>query len=106
MVVEVFVAERNPKHALPNQGRNRVFNQIGSATIAKAVCKATHQINGLIARPQKQRSSIRRHQSAIERGFHSPTFYPSKIKQFCATLCPHRGFLESLQKSLWHSNFR
>jgi hypothetical protein len=41
-----------------------------------------------------------------KRGFHSPAFYPSKIKLFWATLCLHRGFLESLQKWLSHSNFR
>jgi len=106
VIVEVFVTERNPEHALPNQARHRVFNQIGSATIAKATCKPIHQIDCSIGRAQKQRSGIRRHQSGVERGFHTAAFDHSKIKPFWATLCRHRGFLESLQKSLRHNNFR
>jgi len=72
------------------RGPWRVFDQIGSATIAKAVCIPIHQIDGSIARAEKQRPRIRRHQSGVERGFHSPAFHPSKIKQFWATLCLHR----------------
>jgi hypothetical protein len=106
MHVEVFVTERNPEHPLPDQGRHRVFDQIGMATIAKAACKPIYQIDGSISRAQKQRSRIRRHQSGVECSFHSPAFDHSKIKPFCATLCGHRGFLESLQKSLWRNYFR
>jgi hypothetical protein len=106
VIVEVFITQRNPEHALPNQGRHRVFDQIGAATIAKAVCKPIHQINGSIGRAQKQRSRIRCHQSGIERRFHRAPLNHSKIKLFCATLRLHRGFLESLRKSLRHNNFR
>ena len=35
VVVEVFVTKRNPKHALPNQGCHRVFDQTDPATFAK-----------------------------------------------------------------------
>jgi hypothetical protein len=42
VIVEVFVTERNPEHALSNQGRHRVLDQIETATIAKAACKPIH----------------------------------------------------------------
>jgi len=83
-----------------------VFNQIGAAIVAKTVCKPIHQIDGSIGRAQKQRSRIRRHQSGIERGFHSPTFDASKIKSFRATLCRHRGAPRIIGKSFSHNNFR
>lgn len=54
------------KQAPPIQGRNRAFNQIGSVTIAKAVCTSIHQTNSAICRLQEQRSSIRPHQTAIK----------------------------------------
>jgi hypothetical protein len=59
--------------------------------IAKAICKAPHQIDRPIGGAQKQRSSIRRHQAGIKGRFHSPAFHHSKIKPFRATLCRHRG---------------
>jgi hypothetical protein len=77
-----------------------------AAMVAKAVRKSIHQIDRSIGRAKQQRSSIRRHQSAVERCFHSATFNDSKIEPFCVTLRLHRGFLESSQKSLLHNNFR
>ena len=105
VVVQIFVTERSPEHALPNQGCDRVFDQIGPTPIAKAVYKPIHQIVGSIGRTQKQRSRIRRHQSGIERGFHSAAFDHSNIKRFFATLCRHRSLLESLQKSCGITTF-
>jgi hypothetical protein len=68
-----------------------MLDQVLTAMIAKAIRKATHQIDRPIRRAQKQRSRIRRHQATIKGRFHSPAFHPSKIKLLCATLCRHRG---------------
>ena len=91
VIVEVFVAERNAKNPLADQRADRMFDQVLTAMIAKAIRKTTHQIDRSVGRAQKQRSGIRRHQASIKGSFHSPTFYHSKIKPLCATLCRHRG---------------
>ncbi|HEY2184003.1 MAG TPA: hypothetical protein VGH39_03315 [Xanthobacteraceae bacterium] len=83
-----------------------MLDQVLTAMIAKAIRKATHQIDRTIRYAQKQRSGIRRHQAAVKGRFHSPTFYHSKIKPFCATLCRHRGAPWIREKSLLHNNFR
>jgi len=53
MVIEVFIAERNPEHPLANQGGQRMLHQILAAAIAKAGRKSIHQINHSICRAQK-----------------------------------------------------
>jgi hypothetical protein len=106
VVVEVFIAKRDAKDPLPDQRANRMFDQVLTAMIAKAICKTTHQTNRPIGRAQKQRSGIRRHQPGIEGCFHSPTFHHSKIKLFCATLCRHRGSPRIIEKSFSQNNFR
>ncbi|MGY4287269.1 hypothetical protein ACVWXO_006489 [Bradyrhizobium sp. LM2.7] len=106
VVVEIFIAERDAKHPLPDQRPDRMLDQVLPAMIAKAIRKAPHQIDCPIRRTQKQRSGIRRHQPAIKGRFHSPAFHHSKIKSFCATLCRHRGAPWIREKSLRHNNFR
>jgi len=106
VVVEVFIAERDGKHPLPHQRHHVVLDQVLATIIAKASGKTLHQSNRPIGGAKQKRSRIRRHQSSIEGGVHRAAFHDSKIKPFCATLCRHRGFLESLQKSLRHNNFR
>jgi len=96
MVVEVFIAERDAKHPLPDQRPYRV-DQILPAMIAKAICKAPHQIDRRIGRAQKQRAGIRRHRSSIKGRFHDAAFHPSKFRPLCATLSLHRGLFESSQ---------
>lgn len=66
MVVEIFVAERNAKDPLSDQRLDRMLDQVRAAMIAKASCKAPHQIDRSIGGAQKQRSSIRRHQPSIK----------------------------------------
>jgi len=63
-----------PKTPLPDQRPDRMLDQVLPAMIAKAIRKATHQIDRPIRRTQKQRSGIRCHQPAIKGRFHSPTF--------------------------------
>jgi hypothetical protein len=83
-----------------------MLDQVLPAMIAKAIGKATHQIDRSISRAQKQGARIRRHQSSIKGRFHSPAFHDSKIKSFCATLCRHRGAPRIIAKSFSQKNFR
>jgi len=91
---------------LPDQRNNLVLDQVRTPLVVKARRQASHQINRSIARSHKQRARVRCHQSGIERSFHSPAFYGSKIKPFHATLCQHRGCHRICVKSLRHNNFR
>ena len=91
MVVEVFVAERDRQTPAARPASPPRARSVRPAPIAKAIRKATHQINRPIGRSQKQRSRIRRHQSGIKCRIHCAAFHHSKIKLLCATLCRHRG---------------
>ncbi len=106
VVVEILVAERDPKHPLTDQGRDLVLNQISPPLVVKARGKPSRHSDRAIRRSQKQRSRIRRHQAGIKCRFHSAAFNGSKIKQFCATLCRHRGAPRIGPKSLQHNDFR
>ena len=106
VIVEVFIAKRDAKYPLSDQRPDRMLDQVLTAMIAKAICKATHQIDRPISRAQKQRARIRCHQPGIKGRFHHAAFHPSKIKLLCATLCRHRVAPWISQKSLLHNNFR
>jgi hypothetical protein len=52
VIVDVLVAQRNPKHPLTHQGLNAVLDQFLAATIVEASCKPFDQSNRLVRRPQ------------------------------------------------------
>ena len=106
VVVEILVAERDPEHPLADQGCDLVLDQLRPSLVVKARRKPTDHSDRTIGRAQKQPSRVRRHQAGIKRCFHSAAFHGSKIEQFCATLCRHRGSPRIAQKSLLHNNFR
>ena len=106
VVVEVLVAERDPKHPLADQRRDLVLDQVRPPLVVKARRKPLRHSDRPIRRSQKQRARFRRHQAGIECRFHSATFNGSKIKLFCATLCRHRGSFRISAKSLQHNDFR
>lgn len=45
IVIEVFIAERDAEDPLADQRVDRMLNQVLTAMIAKAICKAPHQID-------------------------------------------------------------
>jgi len=59
MVIEVLIAKRDRKHALPHQRDNLMLDKFGVAPIAKAPSEASNQVNGAIGRPEKQGSCLR-----------------------------------------------
>ena len=106
MIVEILVAESDRKHPLAHQRRHAVLDQVRLTYVVETPCKSIDHSDRSIRRSQQQRSRIRRHQAAIERGFHRAIFDISKIKAFRATLCRHRGSRRIPRKSLQHNNFR
>ena len=91
MIVEVLVAERNPKHALRNQRLYCMLNIFLPARVPETGGKSSHHANRTIRRTQQQRPRIRTDHPAIEGRYDFATFNSSKSKQICATLCRHRG---------------
>ena len=91
LVVEILVAERNPKHPLTHQGRDLVLDPFRTPVVVKAQRKTIYKLNRPDGRSQQQRSRIRRDQSGInaasaERPSTVPKSNPSAL-----TLCRHRG---------------
>jgi hypothetical protein len=91
VVIDILVAECDPEHPLADQRLDLMLDQLWTPLIVKARRKPIHHSDRPIRRSQKQTSRVRRHQPSIKRRFHSAVFNGSKIKQFCATLCLHRG---------------
>ena len=105
MVIEVFVAQRDPEHPLAHQRRHLVLDQLRAARVAEARRKAPHQADRAIGRAQEQRSGIGRDRAAIEGSNHRPTFNGCKSKPIRDTLWRHRDAPSTSEKSLLHNNF-
>ena len=105
MVVEILVSERDAEHALANERRHGVLDQVRAAGIHKAGCKAPNQADDAVGRPKQQRTCIGGDRPAVESRLHPTAFNGCKTKQVCATLRRHRG--EPLQeaKALLQNNF-
>jgi hypothetical protein len=106
MVIEVFVAERDAEHALPDQRGYAVFDVIRRPPVHKAGGEALDQADGAIGRSQKQPARVRGDRAAVEIGRHPPPFDPPKQIVIRATLRQHRGAPPSPRKSLSQNNFR
>ena len=105
MVVEILVAERNPEHALADERRHLMLNQLRAAGIRKAGGKALDEADRPVRGAKQQRTGIRGHRPAIESRLHRTALNGCKTKQVCATLCSHRGAPRTRKKSLSHNNF-
>src|SRR4051812_40879217 len=66
MIVHICVAERDPKHALADEGCHLVLDQLRAAPVREAGRKASDQVDRPIGRPEQQRSGIRGDRAAIE----------------------------------------
>jgi hypothetical protein len=105
MVVEVFVAKRDPKHPLPNQRRHRMLDQRLGSPIDKARGQPVHHPDRPIRRAQQQRTRIRCRRASIKRRHHLTTFDGFTSKHIRDTLCRHRALLESRQSRCGTTTF-
>ena len=111
VIVDVFIAERDPKHALADQRRYQMFDQLRSAAIDKARGKPLNQPDRTIRRPQQQCPRVRGDRSAIKPRHNPAAVHSGEFEQFCTrlfyvTVCRHRGVPRIARKSLSHNNFR
>ena len=105
LVQKVFVAQRNPEHALAHQRLHIVHHTIRRATVRKAIRNPLHQTYRPVRRPQKQRACVRGHRTAAEIGHNIAAFQPCKSHRNRVTLCAHRGTPLQPDKSLSQKNF-
>jgi hypothetical protein len=105
MIVQVFIAERDGKHALPDERGERVLDEPLISRVTKTSRKPPNQIQTPIRGAQQQPACVRRQRAAIELGHHGTPFDPSKRARFCATLRLHRAISPNRRKSLSQNNF-
>src|SRR4051794_19362111 len=91
MIVHICVAERDPKHALADEGCHLVLDQVRAAPVREAGRKASDQVDRPIGRPEQQRSGIRGDRAAIECRLDLAALDRCKTEEVRATLCEHRG---------------
>ena len=106
VVVDILVTQGDPEHPLPNQRRNQMLDQFGAAMVDEALREAIHQPDYPIRRSQQQPASVRGDRPAIKVTNNAVPSYRCKLKQFCVTLCRHRGAPRIIAKSFSQKNFR
>jgi hypothetical protein len=90
VIHQVFVAQRQRKDPLPDQGSDGVLDQLRRAAVGKTRGKPIDQPDCPVRRPQQQGSGIRGHLAAVKSRNHRAPFDACKSKQIRATLCLHR----------------
>ena len=105
VIVQVFVAERDAEHALPDERGDRVLDQPWVSRVAETSRKPSNQTQTSVRGAQQQAACVGRQRAAVELGHHRPAFDPSKRARFCATLRLHRATLPNPRKSLSQNNF-
>jgi hypothetical protein len=90
VIDQIFIAQRNSEHALPDQRRHFVLDQFRRAAVGKTLGKPLDQPDCPICRPQQQGSRIRGDLAAVKPRHHRAPFDACKTEQIRATLCPHR----------------
>jgi hypothetical protein len=93
VVVQVFVAQRQPEHALADQRLDPVLDVRRRALVGEAAGKARHQPDRPVRRAQQQGTGIRRDHPAVERRHHRTPVDACKAELIRVTLRLHRGLL-------------
>jgi hypothetical protein len=106
MVVEVFVAERDAEHALPDKRAHAMLDQFRNPSIDEAGSEPIDEARSPDRRPQKQAAGVRRDRPAVEISHHLAPLDRSKEIGIRATVCRHRGAPPSPRKLLMQNNFR
>jgi hypothetical protein len=104
MVIEIFVTQRQAKHALSDQGGDLMLDVASVTPIDEAVGKAADQPETSIDLSQQQRTRVRGDVPAVEPGHHRTSVNRFKFEQLRRTLCLHRGAPWIVEKLLLHNN--
>lgn len=91
VVAEVLVAQRDAKHALPDQRRHLVREAPWHPAVGEAAREAVEQANGPVRGPKQQRARIRGDRAAAESRHYRASIDPCKAHRLRTTLYRHRG---------------
>ena len=91
VIDQVFVAQRNAKHALSDQRHHFVLDQLRRPAVRETLGKPIDQPDRPVRRPQQQRAASEVILPPSNAGHHRTPFDACKTKQIRATLCLHRG---------------
>jgi hypothetical protein len=91
---------------LHHQRLDLVLDERWIARIGEAASQPTGQPDHTVGGAEKQRTGVRRHASAVERGHHRAPFNACKLKQARITLCRHRETPLLSVRPLLQKNFR
>jgi hypothetical protein len=91
VVDEVLIAERDAEHALADQGRKGVLDEVRGAGILEAGREALDQADGAICGAEQESPGIGGDRPTCERGHHRASLDRCKEEVFGITLCGHRG---------------
>ncbi len=82
MIVEVFIAQRNPGNPLAHQRLHAMLHQILVPVIGKAARHTPAQIKNPVSLAQQQCPGIRRQLTAVKRRHHTATITAFKFQDF------------------------
>jgi hypothetical protein len=90
VIDQVFVAQRQRKDSLPDQGSDGVLDQLRRAAVDETLGKPIDQPDRPVRRPQQQGSRIRGDLAAVKPRHHRAALDACKSEQIRATFCLHR----------------
>jgi len=99
VVVQVFVAQRQPINPLRHQFSNRVLHLLWDPMVSKAGREALDDPRPLLHLAQQQPARVRGHRSPVKPAYHLALIQRMKFEGFLATLCPQKAVLLLRQKS-------
>jgi hypothetical protein len=90
VILDVFVAERNADHALPDQLRQAVLHLLRTAMIDEAAGQPLDQPDRPVGLAQQQGPRVRGDRPAVEGGHHLAAVESFKLEPIWTTLWLHR----------------
>ena len=87
VVVEVFVAQRQPEDSLPEQFFDTVLDQVGITTVLEALGEFPHQPMSPVHLTKKKNSTVAGEVASLEIGNHLSRFQSLKCEALLDTLC-------------------
>src|SRR3974390_116708 len=106
MIVEVFVAQRQPMHPLPQQLFERVVRPAGISPVNKALGQALREAQVPIGLAQQQDSSITGKGSSRKISHHFSSSQILKEQRLVRTVCSGSGELVRIDLASIHQPFR
>ena len=101
VIVEVFVAQREPIDALRAQVLYLMLHAWPMAIILKALRHPRHHPRALVHLAQQHPSTVTAEVAAVESSRDSPSSQPMKLNLLCTTLCIQGCFLVVWHKRLF-----